>query len=139
MNQNRFYYMKACQLPYWSRFRGCVILSCVRFFLIFSLNYQQGVTRCCIRIDKWEEIRYKINQVYTQINSKLMDTFGSGKSSPFERVDFSLLYHFLSSYSKSELNILTLVSLSSSSEGGFGLTRIMIALFFACQIYLHVR
>ena len=56
MNQNRFYYMNAYQLPYWSRFRGCVILSCVRFFLIFSLNYQQGVTRCCIRIDKWEEI-----------------------------------------------------------------------------------
>ena len=37
-------------------FRDCIILRCVRFFLIFSLNYQQGVTRCCIRIDKWEEI-----------------------------------------------------------------------------------
>ena len=27
------------------------------------------------------------NQVYRQIKSKLMDTFGSGKSSPFERVE----------------------------------------------------
>ena len=48
--------MNAYQLPYLSLFRGCIILRCVRFFLIFSLNYQQGVTRCCIRIDKWEEI-----------------------------------------------------------------------------------
>ena len=37
-------------------FRGCIVLRCVRFFLIFSLNYQQRVTRYCIRIDKWEEI-----------------------------------------------------------------------------------
>ena len=56
MNQNRFYYMNAYQLPYLSRFRGYIILRCVRFFLIFSVNYQQGVTRCCICIDKWEEI-----------------------------------------------------------------------------------
>ena len=28
----------------------------VCFFLIFSLNYQQGVTQCCIHINKWEEI-----------------------------------------------------------------------------------
>ena len=48
--------MNAYQLPYLSLFRGCIILRCVCFFLIFSLNYQQGVTRCCIRIDKWEEI-----------------------------------------------------------------------------------
>ena len=39
------------------------------------------------------------NQVYRQIKSKLMDTFGSGKSWPFERGDFSL-YRFLSSLSK---------------------------------------
>ena len=41
------------------------------------------------------------NQVYRQIKSKLMDTFGSGKSSPFERVDFSL-YRFSFSFSKSK-------------------------------------
>ena len=39
------------------------------------------------------------NQVYRQIKSKLMDKYGSGKSSLFERVDFSL-YCFLSSLSK---------------------------------------
>ena len=52
LNQNRFYYMNAYRLPYLFRFRGCIILRCIRFFLIFSLNYQQGVTRCCISIDK---------------------------------------------------------------------------------------
>ena len=41
------------------------------------------------------------NQVYRQIKSKLMDTFGSGKSSLFQRVGFSL-YHFLSSFTKSK-------------------------------------
>ena len=25
-------------------------------FWFFSLNYQQGVTQCCIRFDKWEDI-----------------------------------------------------------------------------------
>ena len=39
------------------------------------------------------------SQVYRQIKSELMDTSGSGKSSPFERVDLSL-YQFLSSLSK---------------------------------------
>ena len=94
LNQNRFCLMNAYQLPYLSLLRCCIILRCVRFFLSFSLNYQQGVTRCCICIDKWEDY-----QVYRQIKSKPMDTFGSGKSLPFERVDFSL-YHFLSSFSK---------------------------------------
>ena len=56
LNQSRFYLINAYQLPYLSRFRGCIVLRCVLFFLIFSLNYQQGVTRCCVRIDKWEEI-----------------------------------------------------------------------------------
>ena len=37
-------------------FRDCIILRCVRFFLIFYLNHQQRVTRSGIRIDKWEEI-----------------------------------------------------------------------------------
>ena len=41
------------------------------------------------------------NQAYRQIKSKLMDTFGSGKSSLFQSVDFSL-YHFLSSFTKSK-------------------------------------
>ena len=40
-----------CILAALSRFRDCIIL-CVCFFQIFSLNYQQGVTHCCICIDK---------------------------------------------------------------------------------------
>ena len=40
------------------------------------------------------------NQVYRQWKAN-MDTFGSGKSSPFERVDFSL-YRFSFSFSKSK-------------------------------------
>ena len=40
--------MNAYHLPYSSLFIGCIILICVRFFLIVCLNYQQGVTRCCI-------------------------------------------------------------------------------------------
>ena len=62
-----------------------------------------------------------------------MDIFGSGKSSPFERVDFSLS-SFLN------LNdILTLPQTLVVAEVGFGLTRMMFALFFACQIYTHAR
>ena len=35
--------MNAYDLSYLSLFRGCIILRCVCFFLIFSLNYQQTV------------------------------------------------------------------------------------------------
>ena len=83
--------MNAYHLPYLSLFRGCIILRHFCFFLIFSLNYQQGVTVAFISTN---EKRLQ-NQVYKQINKKLMNTFGSGKSSLFERVDFSF-YCFLS-------------------------------------------
>ena len=36
-------------------------------------------------------------------------------------------------------NILTLPQTFVIAEAGFGLTRIMFALLFACQIYMHVR
>ena len=48
--------MNAYHLHYLSLFRGCIILRCVRFFLIFSLNCQQRARRRCIRIRNWEEI-----------------------------------------------------------------------------------
>ena len=51
--------MNAHQLPYLSLFRGCIILRCVGFFLIFSLNYHQGATPCRIRIHKWEDYKIK--------------------------------------------------------------------------------
>ena len=46
LNQNHFHWMNACHiwLPYLQLYRGCIILRRVRLFLIFSLNYQQGVT-----------------------------------------------------------------------------------------------
>ena len=97
LNQNRFYWMNACHLPHLSLFRGCIILRRVGFFLIFSRNYQQGVTVVFVSTN---EKRLQ-NQFYQRIKSKLMDTFGSGKSSLFERVDFSI-YRFLSSFSKSK-------------------------------------
>ena len=60
-----------------------------------------------------------------------MDTFGSSKSSRFERVDASLYIisclHFLNLN-----NILTLPKTLVVAEAGFGLTRIMFALFFVC-------
>ena len=89
--------MNACHLPHLSLFRGCIILRRVGFFLIFSRNYQQGVTVVFVSTN---EKRLQ-NQFYQRIKSKLMDTFGSGKSSLFERVDFSI-YRFLSSFSKSK-------------------------------------
>ena len=44
--------MNAYHLPYLSPFTasGCIILRYVRFFLIFSLNHQQGARRPCICI-----------------------------------------------------------------------------------------
>ena len=124
--------MNAYHLPHLSLFRGFIIMRCVHFFLIFSLNYQQGVKRCCIRSTNEKRLR---NQVYRQIKSKLVDTFGSGKSSPFEMVDFST-YRFLSSFSKFKQyydSPQTFVVV----EAGFGLTRLMFPSFFACQTLMH--
>ena len=55
------------------------------------------------------------NQVHRQIKSRLVNTFGSGKSSLFERVDFSfiLFLHFLNLN-----NILTLPKVLSSQKLG---------------------
>ena len=81
--------------------RDCNILRCVRFFLICFLilliinREPHGVVFVSTNEKRLQ------NHVYRQIKSKLIDIFGSGKSSPFERVDFSV-YHFLSSFSKSK-------------------------------------
>ena len=92
LNQNHFYYMNVYQLLYLSRFRGFIILRCVSFSLIFLLiinRESHGVVFVSTNEKRLQ------NQTYRQIKSKLMDTFGSGKSSLFQRVGFSL-YHFLS-------------------------------------------
>ena len=77
LNQNCFCEMNAYHLPYLSLLNGET--NGVVFILANERRLQ--------------------NQVYRQIKSKHMDTFGFGKSSLFERVDFSL-YCFLSSLSK---------------------------------------
>ena len=87
-----------------------------------------------------------------------MDTFGSGKSSPFEKVDFAdkskanlwirldlakvhrlkrLTYPYIISYLHflNLINVLTLPQTFVVVEAGFDLTRLTFALFFACQIY----
>ena len=90
--------MNAYHLPYLSLFRGCIILRCVCFFLIFSLNYQQGVTRCCIHIDKWEEI------TKSSLQTSQKQSYGYiwiWQKFTVWKGDFSL-YHFLSSFSKSK-------------------------------------
>ena len=124
--------MNAYQLPYLSLFRGCIILRCVRFFLIFSLNYQQGVTRCCIRIDKWEEITkssLQTNQKQTYIYLDLEKVHRlKGLTFPY----IISYLHFLNLN-----NILTHPQTLVVAEAGFSLTRMMFALFFACQIYTH--
>ena len=77
------------------------------------------------------------NQVYRQIKSKLMDTLGSGKVHHLKGMtspDIISYLHFLNLN-----NILTLPQTFVIAEAGFGLTRIMFALLFACQIYMHVR
>ena len=65
-----------------------------------------------------------------------MDKFGSGKSSLFERVDFSL-NRLLSSLSKFKYSDST--QTVTVSEAMFDLTRLMFALLFAYQIYAHAR
>ena len=123
--------MNAHQLPYLSLFRGCIILRCVRFFLIFSLNYQQGL--------------YLYQQLRRDCNIKFTD---KSKANLWIHLDLEKVHHFkglTSPYIISCLhflnlnNIRTLPQTFVITEAGFGLTLIMLALFFACQIYTHAR
>ena len=50
--------MNAYQLPSLSRFKGCIILRCVCFFLIFFLNYQSKAN-LCIHLDLTKVHRFK--------------------------------------------------------------------------------
>ena len=123
--------MNAYQLPYLSLFRGCIILRCVRFFLIFSLNYQQGL--------------YLYQQLRRDCNIKFTD---KSKANLWIHLDLEKVHHFkglTSPYIISCLhflnlnNIRTLPQTFVITEAGFGLTLFMLALFFACQIYTHAR
>ena len=127
LNQNHFYRMNACHLPYLSLLRGCIILRLVRFFLIFSLNYQQGVTVL------WQMRRdYKIN-----FTNKL-------KANLWIHLDLGNIHHLKGLISPDVvsylyfLNLYNIMTLPAQTfvviEAGFDLTRLMFALFFARQI-----
>ena len=118
------------QLSYLLLFRGYIILRSVCFFVIFS-HYQQGVTVLYL----YQQMRrdYKIKFTDKSKANLWIYTFGSDKSSPFERVGFSYLY-FLNLN-----NILTLPQTFVNAEAGFVLTRLMFTLLFACQIYMHAH
>ena len=106
LNQIAFIkWMHIISMLYLSIFRESIILRFVRFFLIFFLIINRD-SHVVVFVSTNEK-RLQ-NQVYKQIKS--------GKSSPLERIEFSL-YRFLSSFSKSK-NILTLPKLLSSLKLG---------------------
>ena len=80
-----------------------------------------------------------LNQVYRQINRKANLWIHLDLAKLRHLKGLSSLYiisylHFLNLN-----NILTLPKTLVVAEAGFGLTKIMFALFFACQIYTHAR
>ena len=54
--QSKLLLLNECRLSLIYHFLKAALFWDVSASLIFSLNYQQGVTQCCIRIDKWEDI-----------------------------------------------------------------------------------
>ena len=124
--------MNACHLPYLSLFRGCIILRRVRFFFIFSLNYQQGVT---VYID------YKINFT-NELKANLWVHFDLGKVHHLKGLTSPYIVsylHFLN------LNNIDCPQTFVFAEAGFDLTRIMFALFFslpdldACLLVYEIK
>ena len=122
LNQNRFYWMNAYHLLYLSIFRGSIILRFVCFFLIFSLNYQQGVTGvvflCHIRIDKWGD--YKI---------KFTDKLNLAKTHRLKGLTYSP-YNIVS-YLHFHPDILTPQTFVIA-EAGFDLTGLMFVICLPC-------
>ena len=66
-----------------------------------------------------------------------MDTLGSGKVHRLKGMTSPYIITYL--HFRNLNNILTLPQTFVIAEAGFGLTRIMFALLFACQIYTHMR
>ena len=114
--------MNAYHLLYLSIFRGSIILRFVCFFLIFSLNYQQGVTGvvflCHIRIDKWGD--YKI---------KFTDKLNLSKTHRLKGLTYSP-YNIVS-YLHFHPDILTPQTFVIA-EAGFDLTGLMFVICLPC-------
>ena len=128
--------MNAYHLPYSSLFIGCIILICVRFFLIVCLNYQQGVTRCCL---SYRQMRRGYKSKFTDKSKANLIWIH------LELAKVHRLKGLTSPYIVSYLcflninNILTLPQTFVVAEAGFDQTRPVFTLFSACQMYTHAR
>ena len=111
-------------------FRDCIILRCVRFFLIFSLNYQQGL--------------YLYRQLRRDYNIKFTD---KSKANLWIHLDLAKVHRLkglTSPYIISYLhflnlnNILTLSQTSVVAKAGFDLTRLISPCFLPAR-FTHMR
>ena len=122
--------MNAYHLPYLLLFRGCIIVRCVCFFLIFLLiinRESHGVVFISTNEKRLQ------NQVF--IDKSKTNLWIHRDLARVHRLKGLTSPYIISYLNYLKVNILTLTFVVS--EAGFGLTRIMFALFFACQIYTH--
>ena len=116
-------------------------MRCGCFFQIFSLNYKQGVTRCCCLYRQMRRV-YKIKftdkskaNLWTYLDLAKVH-YLKGLTSPY----IISYLHFLNLN-----NILTLPQTLVFAEAGFGLTQMMFALFFclpdlhACMLVYEIK
>ena len=120
--------MHACYLPHLALFRGCIILRCVCFFLIFALNYQQTVLYSYRQMIR----DYKI-KVTDKLKPNLWIHLGLGKVHRLKESTSASIVSYLHSLNLN--NILTF----PVAEARFSLIRLMFALLLACHIYAHAR
>ena len=118
------------QLFYLLLFRGYIILRCVRFFVIFSLNYQQGVTVLYL----YQQMRRDYKITFTdKSKTNLWIYVDLTKVNPWNRLTSLYIISYLHFLKLN--NILTLPqTFLFITEAGFGLIQTMFTLFFACQI-----
>ena len=115
-------------------------MRCGCFFLIFSLNYKQGVTRCCYSYQQMRRV-YKIKftdkskaNLWTYLDLAKVHCL-KGLTSPY----IISYLHFLNLN-----NILTLPQTLVFAEAGFGLTQMMFAFFclpdlHACMLVYEIK
>ena len=107
-------------------------MRCSRFFLIFSLNYKQGVTQCC----------YSYRQMRRVYKIKFTDKSKANLWTYLDLAKVHCLKGLTSPYIISYLHLLNLIKILTLpqtlvfAEAGFGLTQMMFALFF-CLPDLH--
>ena len=125
--------MNAYQLPYLSLFRVCIVLICVCFFLIFSLNYKRSHT---VLYSYWQMKRdYKIKftdkskaNLWIYLDLAKVHRL-KGLTSPY----IVSYLHFLNLD-----NILILTQTLVFAEAGFGLTWMMLPCFLPAR-FTHMH